>query len=149
VTIGSHIDRTRLGLLARESVCMDLVFQIVTRNPEGLALCLAQEGRLRALDREGRVVFCARGLAEVAAFARTFHENVQLEELRVGEPRWAGEAFAFDWTCTARNWGSGPTHRTGGVCRGVVAHAPAAGLLAELDLVCDAQVVEALRAAAA
>jgi len=149
VNTGFKLDRSRLGALAREGAVMDLVFQLVSRNAEGLALCLAAEGRLRVLDQQGRVVFCVRGLAEAATFARLLHENVQVEDLRVGESRWAGDAFAFDWTCLARNWGSGPAHRTGGVCRGVFAPAPAQGLFAELDLVCDAQVIEALRAAAA
>ena len=146
---GFKLDRSRLGALAREGAVMDLVFQLVSRDPEGLALCLAPEGRLRVLDAQGRVVFCVRGLAEAATYARLFHENVQVEELRAGEARWAGDAFALDWTCLVRNWGSGPAHRTSGVCRGVFAPAPAQGLLAELYLVCDAQVLAALRAAAA
>jgi hypothetical protein len=140
------IDRSRLVALAREGACMDLVFQIVSRDPEGFALCLVGDGRLRVLNREGRVDFCARGLAEAAAFMRLFHENVQVEELRVGALRFAGEAFAFDWSCLARNWGAGPAHRTTGVCRGVFA---SHGLISELDIVCDAQVIAGLRAAAA
>ena len=139
-------DRSRLVALAREAACMDLVFQIVSRDPEGFALCLEGDGRLRLLDREGRVDFCARGLSEAAAFVRLFHENVQVEELRVGAPRFAGAAFAFDWTCLARNWGAGPAHRTTGVCRGVFA---SQALISELDIVCDAEVIAALRAAAA
>ena len=64
--LGMQGAKLTIGRLARAAVCMDLVFQHITRNPEGVALCFSQHGRVHLVSPEGEVL---RGGYELAGIA--------------------------------------------------------------------------------
>lgn len=131
--LGIPSAKLTIGRLQRAAVCMDLVFQHITRNPEGVALCFVQHGRLHLVSPDGEILRGGYELVGIASLLRRFHENTQMMNVRVSDIEWSGDMFSFSWSCTVRNWGSGPQIKANGSCRGIF-HG---GLILELDLVCE------------
>ncbi len=116
--LGMQGAKLTIGRLARAAVCMDLVFQHITRNPEGVALCFLQHGRLHIVSTDGEILRGAYELAGIASMLRLFHENTEMRDVRVSDIDWSGDAFSFSWSCHVRNWGAGPQVKASGSCRG-------------------------------
>ena len=138
--LGMQGAKLTIGRLARAAVCMDLVFQHITRNPEGVALCFSEHGRLHLVSPEGEVLRGGYELAGIASMLRLFHENTQMINVRVSDIDWSGDAFSFSWSCQMRNWGAGPQIEASGSCRGIF-HG---SLIRELDLVCCPELYQSL-----
>ena len=129
-----------IGRVQRAAICMDLVFQHITRNPEGVALCFVEHGRLHLVSPQGEVLLGGYELAGIASVMRRFHENTEMLNVRVSDIEWAGDCFTFNWSCKVRNWGAGPLVKANGSCRGIFL----GPLIRELDLVCDPELYNRL-----
>ncbi|MDB5569706.1 MAG: hypothetical protein JWN93_889 [Hyphomicrobiales bacterium] len=136
-----HMPQLSIGQLGRVAVCMDLVFQHVSRNHVGIGSSFDLDGRVRIRDgATGRVVAQAAGRGRVVALMRSLHENLDLRDIQLGEILWSAAGFSVDWSCVARNWGTGPTVRLTGSCRADFDGA----LIGALDLSCDGAAYRAL-----
>lgn len=101
--------------ISRMSVCMDLVFQHVMRNPKGVAANFTREAVISVVcEKTGDVLDRGQGQAGVEGVFRRFHENVEMSRLRVDEADWTDVGFTLDWRCAMRGWGWGPTQTTEG-----------------------------------
>jgi hypothetical protein len=138
--LGMPSTKLTIGRVQRAAICMDLVFQLITRNPEGVALCFVEHGRLHLVSPEGVFLLGGYELAGIASVMRRFHENTEMLNVRVGDTQWSGDCFSFTWSCSVRNWGAGPLIEANGSCRGIFY----GGLIRELDLVCDPELYNRL-----
>lgn len=127
--------------ISRMSVCMDLVFQHVMRNPKGVAANFTEDAVMTVVcEKTGAVLERGHGRAGVEGVFRRFHENVEMSRLRVDEADWTEAGFTLDWRCAMRGWGWGPTQVTEGSVGAIFEGA----YVREMTLLCDSELYRLL-----